>query len=102
MHNEVHVVLFDNGHINSIDCWCEPTDIRRVRNKHGIDVLVVEHHDFSPVPRDVSLFHRNSDIYTPFSDPINKSIDAPWITRILAPYGDPPLLPPHDPHSREI
>lgn len=105
MHNEVHVCNFDNGHEKSVDCWCEPTVIRRIRNRHGIDCLVVEHEDFTAAPRGMVIAERNTNQSLLFvgrfvEHPLNKSIDAPWITRTLAPYGDPPPL--LDPHERNL
>lgn len=98
--NEVHVCLADNGHISSIDCWCEPVNIRWIRNKHGVDVLVVEHDDETLQDRDIVLFNRevnrNSNLY---GAPM---VDQPWITRVLTPPFTPPLLPPHDPNERTI
>jgi len=43
--NEVHVCQFHNGHVNSVDCWCEPTAIYWYCNVRGLMVLVVEHDD---------------------------------------------------------
>jgi hypothetical protein len=43
--NEVHICSFDNGHVSSVDCWCEPVAIYWYENKHGVRVLVVEHDD---------------------------------------------------------
>lgn len=45
--NEVHIVLHENGHINSVDCWCEPTGYWYT-NRLDITMFVVEHNDDVP------------------------------------------------------
>ena len=89
--NEVHLCDFPNGHTLSTDCWCEPKNIYWVTNKHGIEVLVVEHSDNTPMHHLDVLGDRHDhtrDAYT-CNEP-----DAPWITRALNRVGERPLLPP--------
>jgi hypothetical protein len=112
MRSEAHIVTVENGHVMSTDCWCEPTAIRWMTNKHGVRVLVVEHDDTGIgglEHHDVMLAGRWKNRTLPaignFADaPINRCPEAPWITRVLEGVGgDPPLLPPHaDPNERSI
>jgi hypothetical protein len=48
--NEAHIILCDNGHLLSTDCWCEPVAIKWLTNKNGVRVLVVEHVDETFLP----------------------------------------------------
>lgn len=107
MRNEVHVSTSSNGHHLSTDCWCEPVLINWVTNRHGVKVLVVEHHDETMKHRILVVAERERDKSTPCSEPyalvpINRSIDAPWITRDLCgPF--PQQLPPlDDPNERKL
>lgn len=101
MHNEVHVCTTPNGHVNSVDCWCEPVSISRVRNKHGIDCLIVEHCDDTLAHRSLVVHYRNMELDTP--DYFGAGLDSPWISRSLHPFGNPPTLPPHDdPNERSL
>lgn len=86
--NEVHLVNAPNGHVMSTDCWCEPVSIQWVTNKHGIRVLVIDHNDDTILHHTVVLAKRNELRGTPASGnmadvPINKTWEAPWITRVL-------------------
>jgi len=101
MRNEVHLVDYPNGHHLSTDCWCEPTNIKWVRNKHGIDILVVEHSDDTAQHRVMVLDRReHSKRIITLRDPAERTPDAVWITRILD--LPPSSLPPHDPHERSL
>lgn len=107
MHNQVHVSDYDNGHEQSIDCWCEPTQIIRQKNRHGIDVLIVYHNDYTPYHRAMVLADRRANFSLPFlgqfvDHPQNQTPHAPWVSRLLNPFGNPPLLPPHDPNERSL
>ncbi len=89
--NEVHLCDFPNGHVLSIDCWCEPTRYYWVTNKHGINVLVVEHVDDTPSHHMDVLNERES---RKRKRSLVNNPDATWITRVLEKVGKPPLLPP--------
>jgi len=69
-HNEVHLCDYPNGHELSTDCWCEPVNIRTMVNKHGIEMLVVEHVDDTPIHHIVIVN--------------NRELEPDWITRVLA------------------
>ena len=48
LRNEAHIMHSVPGHILSSDCWCEPVDIRWMKNVHGVLFLAVFHDDFLP------------------------------------------------------
>jgi hypothetical protein len=91
--NEAHICNAPNGHMLSVDCWCEPVAIRVVRNKRGINVLVVEHNDDTLSHRFVVVAERERDQSKPYE---TNHPNASWITRALTPPWTPPLLPPHE------
>lgn len=97
--NEVHVCNWHNGHHMSIDCWCEPVEIRWMENGKGVRALVVKHVDDTPQHRMLVLTARERNKSTPYAGnfvdlPINKGPDAPWITRALTLAEPPKQLPP--------
>lgn len=58
----VHLVHFPLlGHVmhprsdKAHDCWCEPSNIFWVRNNWGVDILIVEHNDYSDKHRSLQL-----------------------------------------------
>ena len=92
--NEVHLTVANNGHILSTDCWCEPSHIEMVVNKHGIKALVVHHEDYVLYDRNVVIGARNLQAGMPYPH------DA-WITRALENF-QTKSLPPHDPNERSM
>lgn len=107
MHRELHVAEFDNGHMSSTDCWCEPVNISRVRGPDGIPVVVVEHNDTTADHHLSVLYQRNRRLTMPYvgqyvADPLNHSDDAPWISRILNECYRGPLPPQYDPNERKL
>jgi hypothetical protein len=61
----LHLLSFpNNGHVlngqpgQAHDCWCEPSSIRWVRNEQGVDILVVEHNDYTAMHRRLQLAER--------------------------------------------
>jgi len=99
-HNVVHVINSLNGHINSTDCWCEPSHILLMTNRYGIKILVVEHHDENSLEHRLVILSRRERDREVKEEP--NRIDAAWITRELNRAANPPLLPPHDPNERSI
>lgn len=99
MRNEVHLVTAQNGHVLSIDCWCEPSHIEWVTNKLGIKMLVIEHDDETLKHHILVNAERERDRRKPCLD---FHTDLDWITRALTPPWTPPLLPPHDPNERNL
>ena len=95
MRNEVHICTAPNGHHLSTDCWCEPTHINWMTNKHGIKVLVVEHHDETLMHRIMVLAKRNSGKVLDTLNTIRHA-DAPWVTRLLDEFAPPT---PNDEHN---
>lgn len=97
---ELHIMLNRHcGHIQSYDCWCEPSRIyfATVRGLPGI-TKVVEHDDNVSEHHLVTLNKRERDREAAYTQ---NEPDAPWITRVLA--TEPPLqLPPHDPNERSL
>ena len=89
--NEVHITNTTNGHLMSVDCWCEPVSIRWIKNKAGIEALVVEHDDETLRQHADVLNERNLERANPWA---GNYAGAPWITRALTPPFTPPLLPP--------
>jgi len=77
--NELHLTLFDNGHVLSTDCWCEPNRVFWAKVS-GVDdlTLCVEHNDEVPMSRSTVLHDRE--------------LGNDWITRVLS--IGPPMLPP--------
>jgi len=68
-HPVVHLVSFPLlGHVmhpNSLhahDCWCEPSNIFWVQNNHGINVLIVEHNDYTAKHRTNQLAEQEAGI----------------------------------------
>lgn len=56
---EVHVTETFNGHTPSVDCWCEPVAIYRLKVSPEQEVLVIEHED-----HDIGSMHRQGVIYS--------------------------------------
>jgi hypothetical protein len=99
--NEVHVMNAENGHLNSTDCWCEPSAVQWVKNKHGVNVLVVEHNDNTLMHYRTLLACRERDKLFVSPTSVHWGIDAPWITRTL----DAVPIPPdskQDPNERNL
>ena len=97
MRNEVHICDHENGHELSVDCWCEPTWINWVKNRYGVNALVVEHNDDRPsdVHRQVVLALRERDKHQVL--PVEEGyVDAPWITRMLDEIPPFKVLPPEE------
>jgi hypothetical protein len=92
--NEVHVCDLPSGHRNSVDCWCEPVKIYWIRNKHNVDVFVVEHNDEVNKHHAVAVAERDFDINAGVSTPV-RDPSAPWISRALND-ADPPGPTLHD------
>jgi hypothetical protein len=98
---ELHVVATTTvGHLQSTDCWCEPTKIyiAIVKGLPGA-TKVVEHNDESEESHLLHLSRRERDRYL-----INQpnTPDGPWVTRALTPPWSLPKVPPHDPNERSI
>jgi len=94
----LHIVAeHRTGHVQSTDCWCEPSRIYLavVRGMPGV-TLVVEHNDEQRDNHLLILSRRERDRLNPTTD---YRADDNWITRALTP---PPLLPPHDPNPRSF
>lgn len=85
--NEVHVCLGPNGHISSVDCWCEPSSIRWITNKFGIKILIVEHDDQEPI-----TMHHSGVVYA-------RDRTQDWITVLLE---EVSVSLPHDPNEKEL
>jgi hypothetical protein len=73
-------------------------------NKHGVDVLVVDHVDVTLMHREIVLRSREMFKLVPYDPQVEMGIDQPWITRALTPPWSPPLLPPHtdEPNERSL
>lgn len=102
--NEVHQTFTQNGHIMSVDCWCEPVVIETRVNKYGVEYLCVVHNDEhalfyirtgEPVQRLEHLALRTEHSRDPWN---GNHHEAPWITRALDRVGLRPMLPPHMEH----
>lgn len=52
VHYDVHIMDPDNGHIESEDCWCEPSRAYWITGKNGQQLHVLEHNDqpLAPTP----------------------------------------------------
>jgi hypothetical protein len=88
------------GHVQSHDCWCEPTRIY-LTVVHGLPGVtrVIEHNDDATEHRLVIINRRERDRQKPCAD---FHTDHDWITRVLTPPWQPSLLPPHDPNERNL
>lgn len=86
--NEVHLTYTQNGHILSTDCWCEPVEIKMMKNKHGVPALVVEHQDWTLAQHSYVVDVRNMTMHT-VCDNFRDFCD-PWITRMLNSAFTPP------------
>lgn len=82
-HPTIHICDL-NGHRFSVDCWCEPATIQWYRNQNGVDVLVVEHNDYTTKHRDEVLAERRAGTQ-----------EHAWIDRAITSCF-PKLLPPHE------
>ena len=85
-HPIVHLVNALNGHMMSVDCWCEPCRISWYRNNRGVDVLVVEHDDITLKHREVQLAERRAGI----------PAELHWIDRVMDAAPDYPTAPSRD------
>lgn len=87
--NEVHLVQCKNGHLMSVDCWCEPNKIYWRQNMFGVQYLVVEHEDDTLRNHEFVIRER--------------ATDPDWVTRLLN--GDPRLVrkeeSPSDPKKED-
>lgn len=92
--NEVHVCHSNTGHINSVDCWCEPQRIYWYTNPHGVKALIVEHEEATDLHRIAHIALRERDKNLICDGSLLWGIDEPWITRILdITYGAGPVEP---------
>ena len=66
----VHVVETANGHLNSMDCWCEPAAYIFQRNAAGTLMKLVAHEDYT-------LMH-HADVV------ILRTKKSGWITELLS------------------
>ena len=55
----VHVVEVENGHLNSMDCWCEPAAHIFQRNAKGTLMRLVAHEDLTLEHHNTVLAIRN-------------------------------------------
>ncbi len=85
-HPEVHLEA-TNGHVLSTDCWCEPALIVWYRNRNNVDILVVQHENYTPKHRSVQMAERAEGLPP----------ETAWIDRALEQITEPPKqLPPHE------
>jgi hypothetical protein len=82
----VHLCNALNGHVPSADCWCEPAEIRLVKNKLNITVCVVLHDDYTLKHREVQLAERRAGI----------PAELHWIDRVMDNAPDYPIDALHD------
>ena len=103
--NEVHVTNGNNGHLMSVDCWCEPASVVRLTNNHGVEMLIIEHSDHTLIHRQDVVHHRNVDSLDHIRNPQLHikvdSLDAAWISAILNKVWLR-AAPPQDPNERNI
>ena len=66
----VHVVEAPNGHIDSMDCWCEPSKFIFQRNAVGTMLKMVAHEDYT-------FMHRNDVV-------ILRNKKPGWLTELLS------------------